>query len=328
MSRTAVSLALAFSLVVSAGSITGLGQGRGDSTFYIEGVVVDPSGNPVKHARLVLGTYAYTRQGAALSNDDGKFIFDRLTESNYRLDVSASGFQSYQDSISLFSTSRNLRIVLTPIPKDEGTPKTQDPVVSTTTLAVPGKAREEYEKALMAEKHKDLDSAEKHLEKALHLYPNYAAAFAARGFLLLDRQKPGEAEAAFQKALEIDPVISDGLLGIGRIRNAESRFAEAEINLLKARSGNPDAWQVNYELGRASIGLGKDSEAETHLRKAVAAAPAYPPVYYLLAQVLLRLHRPLEAIPEMETYLRMAPEGPTADKVRDLIKRIKEAEGQ
>jgi tetratricopeptide (TPR) repeat protein len=231
---------------------------------------------------------------------------------------------SHQESISLFSTPRNLRIVLAPASKAEAFPEADSAVVSTATLITPAKAREEYEKAILAEKSRKMKAARKHLDKALRLYPQYAAAYAARGFLLLDEQKTAGAELDFQKALEIDPNLSDALLGIGRIRNGQSRFAEAADLLLKARSANEKAWQVNYELGRAYAGLGKDGEAEGYLRKAAAAAPAYPPVYYLLAQVLLRLDRPLDAVPEMEAYLRIAPEGPTADKVRDLIRRIKE----
>jgi len=329
MARTALHVALGF-LLLAVGSWTNIRAQapRGDSTFYIEGTVVDQSGNPIKHARLILGTYSYTRQGATFSNDEGKFIFDRLTEANYKLDVSAAGFANYQETIYLFSTSRNLRIVLAPASRPEQLPKTDNAVVSTTTLTIPPKAREEYEKGLLAEKKKQTKAAQKHFDTALHLYPHYAAAYAAKGFLLLDEQKTGEAESAFQKALEIDPSLPDAVLGIARIRNGESRFAEAEERLLKARSANAEAWQVDYELGRACAGLGKDTEAENHLRKATAAAPAYPPVYYLLAQVLLRLNRPLEAVPEMEAYLRLAPEGPTADKVRDLIRRIKESKAR
>lgn len=326
MSRRTPPLALAFLLLV--GPSVSRAQTRGDSTYYIEGTVVDQSGNAIKHARLTLGTYTYTRQGATFSNDEGKFMFDRLTEASYKLDVTASGFANHQETVNLFSTSRNLRIVLAPASPAEPLPETDKAVVSTQTLTIPPRAREEYEKALLAEKNKQVKTAHKHLDKALQAFPPFAAAYATRGFLLLDEHKTGEAEAAFQKALEIDPSLPDALLGIGRIRNSESRFAEAEDQLLKTRSANGDAWQVNYELGRACAGLSKDAEAEQYLRKARAAAPAYPPVYYLLAQVLLRLDRPLEAVPEMEEYLRLAPEGPTADKVRDLIRRIKEWESR
>ncbi len=322
MWRTALDLALAFLLVAAAASVDCKGQARGDSTYYIEGTVVDQAGKPIKHARLALETYTCSRQAATLSNDDGKFIFERLTEGNYKLDVSASGCASYQESVNLFTTSRNLRIVLAPASPDVVLPENGNTVVSATTLTIPAKAREEYEEALLAEKNKEMEAARKHLDKALQLCPHYAAAYVASGFLLLDQQKIREAESAFQKALEIDPNLPEGLLGMGRIRNGESRFAEAEAQLLKARSANGDTWQLNYELGRACAGLVKTAEAEDYLRKARAAEPTYPPVYYLLAQVLLRLDRPLDALPEMEAYLRIAPEGPTADKVRDLIRRI------
>ncbi|RPI29282.1 MAG: hypothetical protein EHM61_02115 [Acidobacteria bacterium] len=296
---------------------------RGDSTYFITGTVVDESDLPIKHARVVLSTTSYSRQGAALSNDEGRFAFERLSEDNYRLQVSASGYRTFDENIGLFSVSRNLRIVLHPGKKTDETPP-GEPVVSASALAVPPKARDEYRKALIAEKENKFEAALKHADEALRLHPPFAEAYAVKGFLLLHEQKSAEARAAFEKALAIDPSLSDALLGLGRIYNAESRFAEAERELLKARSRDTPAWQINYELGRACMGLKKNAECENYLRQARAASPSYAPVYYLLAQVLLLLDRPLEAVPEMETYLKLAPEGPTADKVRDLLKRIKE----
>jgi hypothetical protein len=48
----------------------------------------------------------------------------------------------------------------------------------------------------------------------------------------------------------------------------------------------------------------------------------------LLAQVLLAQDKLLEAAPEMEMFLKIVPTGPTADKVREALRRIREREAQ
>ena len=300
------------------------GQSRRDDTYFITGTVVGESGQPIKHARIVLSTPSHGREEMLFSNDEGHFAFERLPEGHYRLQVSASSYRTHEEDVMLFSVSRHLRIVMHPVSDKTSEAPGLATVVSVSALAVPAPARDEYRKAQIAQKENDFKTAHKHVEEALRHHPKYAEAYALKGFLLLHEQKLDDAQAAFQTALEIDPQLGDALLGLGRVYNNRSRFVEAEQELLKALSADSSTWQVNYELGRACLGLKKNQEAEKYLRQARAASPSYAPVYYLLAQVLLLQDRPLEAIPEMEAYLKYAPTGPTADKVRDLIRRINE----
>jgi len=223
-----------------------------------------------------------------------------------------------------------VRIVLsrTDQEKSQQATPSEQAVVAASTLRAPAKARKEYERGAQAQGRADYPTAHKHADKAIKLYPEFADAYALNGLVYLQEQKLEQAEAAFEKALSIEPQLPEGLLGLGRLRNYQSRFADAEDYLLQAAKGSPGAWQINSELGRTYFGLRKNAEAERYLRHARAVNPPSPSVYLMLAQVLLLLDRPLEAVPEMEAYLRLAPESPTADRVRDAIRRIKATQAQ
>jgi tetratricopeptide (TPR) repeat protein len=302
---------------------------RGDAyqgnTFFVNGTIVDEAGGPVFQANLTLERFGSSFQRSGFTNNEGRFSFERLAEGTYTLRVIKTGFKDHSELIELVSAPRHLRIVLSRTDQEkrrQATPSGQA-VVAVSTLRAPAKARKEYEQAAEAQRRGDNPAAHKHADKAIEIYPEFADAYALEGLVYLQEQQLEQAQAAFEKALSIEPLLPDGLLGLGRLRNSQRRFADAEDYLLQAAKTSPEAWQVNCELGRAYLGLGKNAEAERYLRQARAANPSYPPVYYLFAQVLLLLERPLEAVPEMEAYLRLAPRGPAADHVRDVIRRIK-----
>lgn len=323
--RSALWLALLIFLLSS-------GQGRAQprGTLFVDGTIVDETGKPVYQARVILEKLSGAMQLSAFTNNDGSFSFQRLSESSLVLRVTANGFKDHSETFELTSAPRHLRIVMSSTDEEknrQATPSGQG-VVAASTLKAPPKARKEYEQAAEAQRRGDNATAHTHADKAVQLYAEFADAYALNGLVYLQEQKLDLAQAAFEKALSIEPELPDALLGFGRLCNSERRFADAERYLSQAAKNSPEAWQINYELGRADQGLGNNVEAERHLRVARAANPPYPPVYYTFAQVLLLLDRPADALPEMEAYLRLAPNGSTADKVRDAIRRIKEWQAQ
>jgi len=303
------------------------GQGKAQPSYslYIDATIVDEAGRPVFQANLTLENLTYNLRRSGFTNNEGRFSFERLRGGAYTLRVAASGFEDHSETIELFDDPRQVRIVLSRTEGEksqQGTPSGQA-VVAASTLRAPAKARKEYERAAQAQGRADYPMAHEHADKAIKVYPEFADAYALNGLVYLQEQKLDLAQAAFEKALSIEPQLPEGLLGFGRLRNYQSRFADAEGYLLQAAKGSPGAWEINCELGRTYLGLGKNAEAERYLRQARAVDPPSPSVHLLLAQVLLLLDRPLEALPEMEAYLRLAPEGPTADRVRDVIRRIR-----
>jgi tetratricopeptide (TPR) repeat protein len=303
-------------------------RGR-DSTFYVDGEITDAAGQPVPRARLLLNLFGNQAQRSLFSDLDGRFIFQGLTEGTYSLDITAAGYQSHHENVTLISASRHLRIVLTPQDLPDTPPAAGElPVVSTALLKVPRKAESLFHKGVQAHKRRDYAAAHRCFDRAIAVHPGFAAAYAAHGVAYLQERQIARAESAFQKALEADPDTFDAQLGLGLVRNDQRRFEEAAGHLREALSLNPQPWQVHYELGRAHFGLRRYAEAEVCLKQARRSRPAHARLYLLLAQVLLAQDKLLEAAPEMEMFLKIVPTGPTADKVREALRRIREREAQ
>ena len=298
----------------------------GDSTFSIEGSVVDAKGRPVQHARLVLNVFGTEGQRTDFSDTDGRFIFRRLPEGSYTLDVSAGGFQSTKEEIQLVSVSRTIRIVLTPGERSEERHQGGTESVSAASLRVPKEAEKLYRKALRSHTEKRYDEALKEFDEALKIAPDFARAYAGRGITLLQMQNRADARIAFEKAVRLDPESFDAQVGLGLVLNDLREFQASTEHLLKARSLNSAGWQVHYELGRAYFALADYPEAEASLRTARASSPHYPGLYLLLSNLYLKTNRPADAVNELQGFLKMFPDGPMAEQVQKRIKLIGERE--
>jgi len=298
----------------------------GDSTFTIEGSIVDPNDRPIPHARLILSVFGTEGQRADVSNSDGRFAFARLPEGSYTLRVSAGGFVSAQQEIRLVSVSRtNLKIVLAPEELAADRIPGAASSISTAALQVPKEAQKLYEKGLRSHRDKKYDDALKQFAQCIDLAPSFARAHAARGVTLLQLRRGAEARAAFEKALESDPESFDAHLGLGLVLNDSREFQAARDHLMKARELHGTGWQVHYELGRAYFNLSDYSRAEASLKTARESDPNYPNLYLLRASVFLAGNKSPEALAELQAFLERFPDAPMAGQVRERIKQLKTA---
>ena len=81
---------------------------------------------------------------------------------------------------------------------------TRPSFVSFTTLAAPKPARKSYEKGRRAAAADNLDAAARHLEQAVELYPDYAAAWALLGRVRVHAGRNVDAARALRRSVEID----------------------------------------------------------------------------------------------------------------------------
>ena len=81
----------------------------------------------------------------------------------------------------------------------------------------------------------------------------------------------------------------------------------------------------HYELAKTYWTLGRWQEAEPHAFKAAALEPRMAPVHVVLGNIALKRQDADGAIKEFQEYLRLDPQGPMADAVRDMVKKIQSA---
>lgn len=255
---------------------------------------------------------------------DGKFEFWDLTGSLYKLVVTAPGFQTVTQDVDMhYEASRFPDIYLVPVAQKKSR---SAPTTSATDLAAPKKAQKEYEKGDQALGSGKPEEARSHLEKAVGEYPCYARAQTTLGVALSMLRQFSPAEAAFKKSLECDSSFLEAYVQFGILLNLEGKYAESEQNLQQGLGHFPNEWQLHYQLGVAYDGVKDFEKAEGEYLKARAINPTPPPAFYVkLADVYLKRKDFEKAYTEMQTYLRVAPNGEFAEETKSLMKRMESA---
>ena len=95
--------------------------------------------------------------------------------------------------------------------------------------------------------------------------------------------------------------------------------------LIKGLELNSDVPAGQYELAKAYMAQQQWQSAEPPLRKVIAAQPDMPASHVMLGNVLLKKGDGPGALNEFQTYLKLDPNGPMANGVREVIPKIEAA---
>jgi tetratricopeptide (TPR) repeat protein len=251
----------------------------------------------------------------------GRFAFYNLTSKFYQVIVTAEGYQPASAQVDMqYYASRFPTIYLTPLgPKK--TPPT--PSASTTDLAAPKKARKEYEQGHAALEAKDLAGARQHFEKAIEADTCYARALTELGVALTLQGELSSAENLFQKSIHCDGEFLEPYIQLGILLDLEKKYSESEAVLQHGLRVAPSDWQPYYRLGAVHQHSGKYKEAEEEYLKAISLSDAVPAEVHLrLADALLQQKDYDRAYAEMQTYLRIAPDGPLAAQTKAMLQQV------
>jgi predicted TPR repeat methyltransferase len=240
------------------------------------------------------------------------------------LRVQLSGYRS--DSVqlgrrSVFDNPDVGIIVLHRLDGVEGT------AVSATSLQAPKEAKKALENGIkeMRKKKPSPDKAAKEFEKAVAVYPQYAAAWSALGSLRYAQQDYQGAQDAFEKALEADPKYLNPYQPLVRLHLTASRWKPAAELTDQALRLNPHMTDMQYFKAVAHYNSGNLEEAE---KAAIAVqegkdAKEFPQTHQILGMIQSQKGNFNGAAAEYRTYLAAQPDGATAE---DLKRRLVEWE--
>jgi tetratricopeptide (TPR) repeat protein len=297
---------------------TGGCQGTNDS---IEGQVRVTTGGALPSditVKLEIAENVVVRQ--QMVGATGKFAFHGLKDEYYQIIVTAQGYQPGNAQVDMqYYASRYPTIYLTPLEPKKTPPQ---PSGSTTDLAAPKKARKEYVQGHDAMEAKDLANARKHFEKAIEMDPCYARALTELAVVLSLQGELSSAEAPLQKSIHCDGEFLEAYIQLGILLDIEKKYSESESILQQALRVGPSDWQPYYRLGAVHQQLGKYQEAEQEYLKAESLSAAVPAeVHVRLADAYLQQKEYDQAYTEVQTYLRVAPDGPLAGQARSLLQQ-------
>lgn len=210
-------------------------------------------------------------------------------------------------------------IVLKPMGNSEGA------VISLTSMQAPKDAKKEYEKGQKAAQDKKLADAEKHLQKAVTVYPQYAAAWSMLGAVHVEMNQNETAYKDYQQALTADAKFVNPYYGLSVLSMKENKWKEVVQFTDQTIKLNPYAFPVAFLYNAAAnYNLGNLDVAEKSARKFITMDPEHrrPEVALLLGEILTKKHDYAGALAQKRNYLAMAPNAPNSEAVREDVKRL------
>lgn len=199
------------------------------------------------------------------------------------------------------------------------------PTVSVNTMIVPKEAREVFEKGRKAGMEKKFDEAVTELNKAVTIYPQYAAAWSLLGEIHRLQNQLEPARVEYEKALAADPKFVSPYFGLATIAVMENKWAEAAQRTDEVIQLNSVAYPMAYFFNAAAnLNLGKLDAAELSARKfqQVDRAHTRPDIALLLANILTGKHQYAEAAQLYRDYLAVKPDAPNAEALKKEAQRL------
>jgi len=198
--------------------------------------------------------------------------------------------------------------------------------VSATTAAAPKDATKAFEKARAEWLDRKPDKAQKDLEKAVQVDPQFAEAWYQLGKLQEAANSP-EASASFSKAAAADPKYIPPYEHLGRLGVKAEKWQEVadatghELEL--DPRGTAEIWFLN---AYANYKLGKKDVAEAAVKKSLEMDPLHTQVNaeQLLAVMLADKQDFAGALAHLKNVLTYLPAGPSADVVKQQIAQLEQ----
>ncbi|HUR36380.1 MAG TPA: tetratricopeptide repeat protein [Terriglobales bacterium] len=197
--------------------------------------------------------------------------------------------------------------------------------ISAAALNVPPKAESEFDKGVAALRKQDNAQAQKRFNRALELYPRYAAAYNNLGVIAMQEGNPGLGKEFFEKAVKVDDQYAPPYLNLAKVV-ATKDYNAAKGLLQKAASLDPSNVEtiailamLEYETNQLPLALSNARRVHTmpdHERFAFA--------HYVAGRTLESQKLPREALVEYRIFLKEAPMSPSVPKVKGFIEAIEQ----
>jgi len=202
----------------------------------------------------------------------------------------------------------------------------QGSVLSATSAAAPGNAKKALEKGLEQVKKNKLAEAQKSMEKAVEIYPQYAVAWTELGRLQYMSHDDTSAQHSFERALAADSKYAKPYLGLAQLSVDKQQWqsvVDITDKLLALNSVDfPAAWFLN---SAAYYNLNNLDAAEKSAVNGVKTDPDhhYPRLEHLLGGILLGKRDYQQAAEHLRTFVRLSTQ---PNEVAEAQKQLQQAE--
>jgi tetratricopeptide (TPR) repeat protein len=247
-----------------------------------------------------------------------------VSAGTYRMVVSGRGFtgiESNEVEITSFD-SQTIEINI-PQAKAKGDSVFQSSATSVSDLKVPKRAAKEFDKASREMEDQQWSAAATSLERAIAMYPEYAAAYNNLGVVYARNGDRGREAEALQHAIAVDNHYVPAFINLGRMEIAENNFGAAESELKAATALDPENGVVLVLLTYAEYMNQHFDDVIRDCNK-VHALNNVPHAFahWSAAFALEQKHEIAEAGAEFTAFVKEQPTGQRADDARKELANI------
>lgn len=262
------------------------------------------------------------------TNDRCEVDFFSVPKGSYYLHVSSGNFANADSSsINLTSSGPEVFEVEVNRPNDPnrsyGVPGSA--FVSASDLAIPSRARKEFDKANELVGKQSWSQAIQKLNKAISIYPEYAMAYNNLGVIYFRLGDVAREREALEKAISINDHLALAYVNLGRMSLVAGDFKEAQNHLDKASGFDPTDPTALILLAYAEFKELRFEEAIATTRKAHALGKPHAFAHRVAARAFEQQGQAANAIAELELFLKESPAGPSADGARKELETVKAA---
>ncbi|MCX6627324.1 MAG: tetratricopeptide repeat protein, partial [Candidatus Solibacter sp.] len=267
---------------------------------------------------------------STFTDESGRFTFKKLAPATYTVAVYQAGRGEARQTIEVGPSradSRNrIQLIVTLRDADfDTTIERRRHSVTARQLKIPERALRDYEDAQRDLEKRDVEAAERHLEHAVELAPQFATAWNNLGTIAYQTRRYPLAEQRFRQSLKQDPTAYEALVNLGGALVTLHKLDEAlEVNV-RATLTRPNDALPNSQLGMTYFELGQFDSAVKYLeraRKLDAAHFSHPQLF--LAEIYLRRGQKAEAASVLEDFLQHHPDYPQAEIMRQNVVKLRQ----
>jgi Tfp pilus assembly protein PilF len=293
-------------------------------TGQVRGKVTDAENKPVEGAKVTIQLIDNNSKFEVKTKKNGEFMQIGLSPGQYKITAEKDGLSASRNSrISLDMTEVNL--TLTKGGAATGDMSKEDRAKAEAKMA--GVKAAYAEAAALTNAGKN-DEAIAKFNEVLKDVPKCTECYIGIAIANANKKDYAAAEAAYKQAIVIDPNSADAYNGLATIYNDQKKFAEAKEMSAEAMkrsgaAGGTGSADSMYNAGVISWNANDFAKAQEQFAAAAAANPNHAESHFMLGQVDLNLGKLPEAAKEFETYLKLAPSGPNAEKAKANAEMLK-----
>jgi tetratricopeptide (TPR) repeat protein len=202
---------------------------------------------------------------------------------------------------------------------------TEGTTISAASLAAPKDAKKAYEKGMEALKKRKAPDAVKNFEKAVEVYPKYAAAWYELGRFQAAQGDAAMARGYFEQAVKADPKFVSPYMELAVIDwKAEKWQQVAELTQTVVKLDSFDYPQAYFLNALSNYYLKDMDAAEKSAREAVRldTRKQYLTTIRLLGVILAQKQDYAGATEQLKSYLELAPQASDAATVRNQLAQL------